>query len=670
MPIIEYQAGASQVGANLGTGDTNVSLAIPIDAFNPSTEESEIPTHELLDDASHALDVQNLAVSEPAQSLHHENAPFEPRTPSRNLGIIEATPTVPSSSDFMHFRSDSESSGQSSQPITPGPGRQTDWLDSVLQARDRLDYTMLDFLDHMRFHMNSDVTSGWRSTEDIRDRDLLESTRDMQGLDWGSMGITRSMARSSRNSEYAHRRTDRVEERASRYLSRVDHANFYQFKRTHVKHRPKMMHWQLRHMLAATDRNNIFYASRDKVVRTSLACPDMNEAVMDLGCDAMHSTRTSANVRITTIASTPEPIFPEYQSDSFLIAGGYGGEYALLDLHSQATPQELTEGFVSYSMDGLTTHIHTTPNRRTNTPDIAFCSNDSNLHVLDASTNTWLNRFPYSFELNCAATSPDGRLRVLVGDSKQTLITSADTGEILHSFVDHTDHAFSCAWSPDGRHVATGAQDGLVMIYDSRYWDRPLEILPCELGCARSLQFTTLSSHGDGNGSSGSSSALVVAESDDYVSIWDAGGSSESSANGGAFSRKQTIDFFGAVTGVVALDAGKELVVADGDRECGGLMVFERLRYPALDDGDGDGDCYGGLGRGGIRGEQRTGGAGGGGRMKEKEGEEVEERYTDRDVERAKDKRKARKSRWDKQEDLAPDLPPLRWEVGLEEILI
>jgi hypothetical protein len=98
------------------------------------------------------------------------------------------------------------------------------------------------------------------------------------------------------------------------------------------------------------------------------------------------------------------------------------------------------------------------------------------------------------------------------------------------------------------------------VVYDARRWDMPLASLTCEMSCARSLHFTTSNRGG---------ASLVVAESDDIVSVYDAM----------SWHEKQTIDFFGSVVGAVSVDDGQELIVANGDEMVGGLMVFERRSH-------------------------------------------------------------------------------------------
>lgn len=429
----------------------------------------------------------------------------------------------------------------------------------------RLDYDVADFLDrwHMQIAMpeaglielDANRIRGWRPPLEESTTDLPDPARDIQGLNWTYLGTRRDLARTARTMlypSYDYFRTSR----SSKSMISTERRNLFDFKQTHSSHRARFTHFQLRHVLAATSRNDVFYAAYNKVIRTSLACPAIADPIIDLSSLSGSLSRATADCHITTIAVSPPSDFAGYASHSMLIAGGFEGEYAMLNLNSDSGAAP-TEGFVTHAIDGITTHIHTLPNRRTGALSAAFCSNDRKLRLLDMTTNTWTNSFEYEDQLNCAATSPDGRLRVVVGDTNHSLITDAEKGDVLFSMHEHADHAFACTWADDGWHVATGAQDGKVVVYDARYWKEPVARLDREMGCVRSLHFTQ-TGHG--------SLALVVAESDDIVSVYDSQ----------AWRSKQTIDFFGSVAGVTTLDGGRELVIANGDKLVGGLMVFER----------------------------------------------------------------------------------------------
>ena len=109
---------------------------------------------------------------------------------------------------------------------------------------------------------------------------------------------------------------------------------------------------------------------------------------------------------------------------------------------------------------------------------------------MDVSTLNFTSEFGCENAINCSSTSPDGRLRVLVGDSQETLITNAETGQTLVTLREHGDHGFACDWSGDGLHVATAAQAGGILIWDARNWTKPCKSWTSPVSCARSVQFT------------------------------------------------------------------------------------------------------------------------------------------------------------------------------------
>jgi WD40 repeat protein len=242
---------------------------------------------------------------------------------------------------------------------------------------------------------------------------------------------------------------------------------------------------------------------------------------------------------------------PGYRSDNVIIAGGFNGEYAVTNTESrEVLPYE---GFVTHAYNGLVTHTQNFQDRRSGSLKAAFCSNDRRVRVMDVQTLRFTESFEYQTAINCAAMSPDGRLRALVGDSTEVLITDAERGGSLVTLQEHTDHIFACSWSLDGRHVATGGQDGRTVIWDPRNWSQPLRKLQSSMSCARSLHFTD-------------AGCLVVAENEDVVKIYDARD----------FHSSQEMRFFGSIAGVALIDGGEEIAVANADKTVGGLLTFSR----------------------------------------------------------------------------------------------
>ncbi|PPJ59506.1 hypothetical protein CBER1_09998 [Cercospora berteroae] len=428
----------------------------------------------------------------------------------------------------------------------------------------RRHYDVLEFMDDWRLKsiadkrlppfepgIQSSIRLG-RPLEPVVRTQVLSRAVDVQGVRWQLIGPAREQAMlarcmlhpSSTSSNYL-----RAQGRQASSGIAGDAESHYRFRSFMPQHKGSFEHYQLRNMLVAADRNNMFYGTAaNQVMRASLSCPNTRSTVMDLA----KPVNIAAAFRITCLSASPRAFVPGSQTDNVLIAGGFYGEYAVCNIDSDK--REASEGFVTHAYNGLVTHVHSFRDRRSGLLRAAFSSNDRKVRLMDVGTLRFTDSFIYDHAVNCSATSADGRLRVLVGDSSDTLITDAQRGTPIVTLQEHTDHGFACAWSQGNRHVATAAQDGRVMVWDARSWKKPLHTFESTMSCARSLQFTD-------NG------ALVAAENEDVVTIY----------AGHSFEAKQEIRFLGSIAGVTLLDGGAELAIANADKTVGGLLTFERL---------------------------------------------------------------------------------------------
>lgn len=435
----------------------------------------------------------------------------------------------------------------------------TDMDDDALGVDDpRRHYDFAEFMDAWRLYSMCDKSLPpfepgaqpsmrlWRPPEQLNR--VLPAGVDHQGIRWQLIGPSREHAMLARSMMHPSRTPHTYKAHLQKARDTcIQGARQYTFRSFAPQHKAQTQHYQLRNVVAASSRNSVFYAVGNQVTQASLACPTWQQTVMDLNKPAS----CAAGFRITCLSATPTKSIPGYVQDNVLIAGGFHGEYAILNVDGEE--RRTSEGFVTHGYDGLVTHIHNYNDRRSGVLRAAFCSNDRHLRLMDVSTLTFTDSFKYDHAINCSVTSSDGRLRALVGDSTETLITDAEKGTSLVTLKEHTDHIFACAWSQDGRYVATGAQDGIVNVWDARKWSKPLRALESTMSCTRSLHFTN-------------TGALVAAENDDVVKIYD----------GVKFDSHQDIRFFGSIAGVALLDGGAEIVIANSDKTVGGLLTFER----------------------------------------------------------------------------------------------
>ncbi|KAJ4408974.1 hypothetical protein N0V91_002788 [Didymella pomorum] len=423
------------------------------------------------------------------------------------------------------------------------------WPEAYLSIKDNSQFVPITSFFHYLTPEKSTVPGlDLVKVPDVIKREHLQGDRyDFQGIDWSVRNTTRSSVRSKRRECEQDRLSPSVRETRTRCTAPISNTDsFFSFRRNNTSHRAYHPHFQLRNVLAATSRNDVFYAAGQKVMRTD-AEGSPAEAVIDL------SRKTALDGSITTIATL----------DDVLIAGAFEGEYAITDLSStMGTPCTFgrTSDFTADTKSKIVNHLHLFESRTTYHPQGVFCSNDYRLRILDCATDTFTHNFQYSAAVNCSATSPDGRMRVVVGDFQETLITNAETGRPFETLKTHTDDAFACAWADDGIHIATAAQDSTIVVWDARYWARPLTVLTSEVSIPRALRFSPVGS---------GPRVLVAAEADDYLSV----------INASTFESKQVFDFFGPLGGVAFTPDGQSLFVANGERRFGGIVELERAGW-------------------------------------------------------------------------------------------
>jgi hypothetical protein len=406
--------------------------------------------------------------------------------------------------------------------------------------------------------------------------DLRGDRCDFQGIDWTKLEVKRLEARKLRNFHYKNYTNMRPPPHhvdtphtpillsililsQDRVLGRSainDIENFFKFQRMDFRPKIGLAHFQLRNLLACTSRNSVHYAGDSKVFTLD---PLFNQKAtrMDLTDPIVQAPNAPPflGIQISTIAA----------DHNIMLAGGFSGEYAMMALDSPY-PTEHIEGLVTQDPNPITNHIQIHLRRQGSLPQAAFASNDGNLRILDCTTNKFISHHKYSIPINCSAISPDHRLRVLVGDSRNVVITNAETGGVIHELAGHQDYGFSCAWADNGWHVATGNQDKLIKIWDARMWTdsygvgKPLETIATTIAGARSLKFSPVGS---------GKRVLAAAESADIVSIIDAE----------TYATKQSLDFFGEICGLDFTPDGQRLYVGIHDPLRGGIMEFEKCGF-------------------------------------------------------------------------------------------
>ncbi|KXX76987.1 Vegetative incompatibility protein HET-E-1 [Madurella mycetomatis] len=425
----------------------------------------------------------------------------------------------------------------------------------------------------------------------IRYADLEGDRCDFQGVDWEAIGVSRAAARGRRHLTYSNyvniADSDRWTVSATwpnpppspsclrahpmpqpniPYVDLRRTENFFRFRCMDIRRNVNLSHFQLRNVLASTSRSRVFYPGIGAIHQFNPASGHGRPVMKLSGAPGSQISALDAG-------------------HGFLVAGSFHGEYIIRHLDSPTPDSACHEGVITSNLSGITNHVRVHQARTSSAPLASFASNDKVFRVLDLATETFLSQETFDFPLNCTALSPDGRLRVMVGDSLDVLITTAEPSsgssgsyggrpEILHRLPGHRDYGFACDWADDGWTIATAFQDKLVKIWDARWFGgEPVCTLRSEMAGVRSVKFSPVG---------GGRRVLVAAEEADFVNIIDAA----------TWRAKQTVDVFGELGGVAFADGGRELIVLCCDRTRGGILQLDRC---GLGVGVGDDEGESGL---------------------------------------------------------------------------
>ncbi|KAI0452778.1 quinon protein alcohol dehydrogenase-like superfamily [Xylaria acuta] len=378
--------------------------------------------------------------------------------------------------------------------------------------------------------------------------DLKGDEYDLQGINWQHIGVTRSSARKCRAKTFRNY-TNKPNSDAwdpsvpDRLLTR--HENYFRFRSMDLRTDVRLLHFQLRNIMGCASRTAVYYPCISGTVRRLDPTTGYVKTAMRF--------KTSNDAQVSTIAA----------EEGMLVTGSFYGTYRYRRLETE-DESWCYDGRLTDHVSGITNHVQVNSSRYSSTPIAAFASNDYGFRMVDLARNETILNNMYDYALNCTALSTDKRLRVMVGDMQNVLITDAGTGEIVKSLEGHRDYGFACDWAPDGWTVATGNQDKSIRIWDARKWSNSqgksssVSVIRTEMAGVRSLRFSPLGS---------GKRLLLAAEEADVINIIDAQ----------TFNSKQTIDVFGELAGVSFTSAGQEVVALSSDPVRGGVLSLERL---------------------------------------------------------------------------------------------
>ncbi|KAG2193712.1 hypothetical protein INT47_013180 [Mucor saturninus] len=403
-------------------------------------------------------------------------------------------------------------------------------MDDFFQVHNATDYASTESqsfisLPHLRNYTGEAKPT---RTDSIITEEMCIRGIDMQGIDWFKETSTRDQYRSQSCKSGDDDFTIENKIKAQETKQVTPNEEYYTFKSSKLNEPCSIGHFQLRNLLWAANKNNIYYVWGDTVRQWS---PQRRQSsqVIDL---ATANRPGSVSLKITSMAC----------AHGVLFAGGFKGECVWKVVQDHCTINTTNE---SRSM-GITNYTDIVKDRKGATLGIVS-NNDASIKCINLETAQIEQKLTLPFAANCSSLSPDGRMLCLVGDSTDTLVVDADSGQSILSINEHHDYSFACCWHPDGRTFATGNQDKTTRIYDIRNTSKSVHVLGSNIGAIRSLHY----SH-DGH-------YLAAAEPIDFVHIYETE----------HYESSQVIDMFGDIAGVSFTPEDQSLYIANANEQLG-----------------------------------------------------------------------------------------------------
>ncbi|KAK8940845.1 hypothetical protein KSP39_PZI010403 [Platanthera zijinensis] len=381
--------------------------------------------------------------------------------------------------------------------------------------------------------------------------------KDIQGLLWDRLNITRDQYRQTRLEQYKNYENISNSGEASKKGCKVTEkdGHYYEFSCNSRSVVSTILHFQLRNLLWSTSKHDVYLMSHSSVIHWSALTREKNEIMNVAGhvapCEKLPGSLLEgfSQTQVSTLAV----------KDKLLVAGGFQGELICKYL----------------DREGITFCCRTThdDNAITNAVEIydstsggihfMASNNDCGVRDFDLEKYQLTAHFHFDWPVNHTSLSPDGNLLVVVGDSTKGLLVDAHTGTTIQDLSGHMDYSFASAWHPDGNTFATGNQDKTCRLWDRRNLSNSVAVFRGNLGAIRSIRFSS-----DGR-------FMAMAEPADFVHIFDVAG---------GYNKRQELDFFGEISGMSFSPDTESLFVGIWDRTYGSLLHYTRRHnYSYLD---------------------------------------------------------------------------------------
>lgn len=386
----------------------------------------------------------------------------------------------------------------------------------------------------------------------IRDTSAAEARagKDIQGIPWERIHIARQDYRKARLEQYKnYENFPQSGELMDKLCKQVEKSSkYYEFQHNTRSVKPSILHFQLRNLLWATSKHDVYFMSNSTVSHWSSLSHKLSE-VLDFSGHVAPAEKHPGSllegfsgVQVSTLAV----------NEGLLVAGGFQGELIGKDLEGCnvkfCARTTLSDNAITNAID---IHRSTSGSLR-----ITVSNNDCGVREYDMERFQLLNHYRYNWPVNHTSVSPDKKLLAVVGDDRDALLVDSRNGKVTSTLVGHLDYSFATAWHPDSRTFATGNQDKTCRIWDTRNLSTSLAVLRGNIGAIRCIRYSS-----DGR-------FLVFSEPADFVHVYSVAAD---------YKKRQEIDFFGEVSGITLSPDDESLFVGVCDRVYASLLQYRMI---------------------------------------------------------------------------------------------
>ncbi|GMN53689.1 hypothetical protein TIFTF001_022823 [Ficus carica] len=344
---------------------------------------------------------------------------------------------------------------------------------------------------------------------------------DIQDIPWNRLSITREQYRQQRMEQYKNYENVPFSGECSTRDCKVTEkrSTYYAFRQNVSLVKPSILHFQLRNLVWATSKHDVYFTSRFSIIHWSSLTSSRSEVLnisRHVAPSEKHPGSWLEGFKQTTAGTLAV-------KDQLQVVGGFRGELICKRLDwpgvSYCSKTTYDDNAIANSIE-----IYESSSGAVH---FLVSSNDCGVIEFNMQRFQLSKHFCFPWSVNHSSLNPDGKLLLVVGDSRNGLLVDSQTGKTVKDICGHLDYSFASAWHPNGLTFATGNQDKTCRIWDLRNLSKSVDVLSGNLAAIRSIRFTS-----DG-------CYMAMAEAADFIHVYDVKS---------GYGREQEIDFFGEIS--------------------------------------------------------------------------------------------------------------------------